>query len=97
MSRRRAFLFNGVFILLTFLVFLLLFTYSSLNLKSIDYGYRMQALTQTEKRLIEEIDKLKSDKAKLLDLERVEKLVMKKLGYRYPDPGQFIKVFDSSQ
>lgn len=97
MKKKRTLLFNGVFILVTFLVFLLLFTYSSLNLKSIDYGYKMQALNQQEKRLIEEIDKLKSVKARLLDLERVEELVMKKLGYRYPDPSQFIKVFDSSK
>ena len=97
MKKKRAILFNGVFIFITFLVFLLLFTYSSLNLKSIDYGYKMQALSQQEKRLMEEIDKLKSAKATLLDLERVEKLVMKKLGYRYPDPSQFIKVFDSSK
>ena len=85
---------NGIFILITFLVFVLLFTYSSLNLKNIDYGYKMQELTQAEKTLKEEIDTLKAEKAKLLTLERVEKIVMKRLGYRYPKPEQFIKVFE---
>jgi len=85
---------NGIFALITFLVFVLLFTYSSLNLKNIDYGYKMQELVQSEKSLIEEIDKLKAEKAKLLNLERVEKIVMKRLGYRYPKPEQFIKVFE---
>lgn len=85
---------NGIFILITFLVFILLFTYSSLNLKNIDYGYKMQELVQNEKSLIEEIDKLKAEKARLLNLDRVERIVMKRLGYRYPKPDQFIKVFE---
>jgi len=89
--------FNGVFILVTFLFFLLLFTYSSLNLKNIDYGYRRQTLIRQEKELLEQIDTLTSEKAKLLDLARVERLVMEKLGYRYPGPEQFIKVFDRSR
>lgn len=84
---------SGVFAFIAFLVFILLFTYSSLNLKNIDYGYRMQKLLQSQKLLEEEIDKLKAEKANLLNLERVEREVMKNLGYRYPKPEQFIKIF----
>ena len=84
---------SNVFVFIAFLFFLLLFTYSSLNLKNIDYGYRMQKLLQAQKSLQEEIDKLKAEKANLLNLERVEKEVMKKLGYRYPKPEQLIKIF----
>ncbi len=83
---------SGIFWLVSFIVFIILFTYSSLNLKNIDYGYKMQELTKKERALQEEIDKLKAQRAMLLNLKRVEKVVMEKLGYQYPDPGQFIKV-----
>ena len=85
---------TGVFILVAFIVFILVFTYLSLNLKNIDFGYEMQELMGKEKLLKEEIDKLKAKKAELLNLERVEKEVMTKLGYQYPEPDQFIKVFE---
>ena len=81
--------------LLMVIVFIVLFTYLSLNLKTIDFGYELQELIVLRDRLQEEIDKLKSDKARLLNLERVEKEVTEKLGYRYPQPEQFIKVFDT--
>lgn len=85
---------NSVFILIAFIVFILVFTYLSLNLKNIDFGYELQELMEQEKNLREEIDKLKAQKAKLLNLERVEDIVIKKLGYQYPEPDQFIKVFE---
>ena len=85
---------TGVFILVAFIVFILVFTYLSLNLKNIDFGYEMQALMGKEKLLKEEIDKLKAKKAELLNLERVEKKVINELGYQYPEPDQFIKVFE---
>ncbi len=88
---------SGIFILVTFMVFILLFTYSSLNLKNIDYGYKMQKLIQHQKILMEEIDKLKANKAKLLNLDRIEKVVMNQLGYRYPKSEQFIKIFEVSK
>lgn len=72
--------------------FLLLFTYSSLNLKNIDYGYEEQKLLEKEKILKEEIDILMAKKSRLLDLERVERIVKKKLGYIYPEKKQIIKV-----
>lgn len=71
-----------------------MFTFSSLNLKNIDYGYRIQELLESKKKLEEGIDQLKSIKASLLNLERVENIVMKKLSYQYPEPDQFIKVFE---
>jgi cell division protein FtsL len=86
---------GGMLVLMTVIVFILLFTYLSLNLKTIDFGYELQELIELRNQLQEEIDKLKSDKARLLNLERVEKVVMEKLGYQYPEPGQFIKVFDT--
>lgn len=84
---------GGLLILISVIVFILLFTYLSLNLKTIDFGYEMQELTEAKQQLQEEIDKLKSDKARLLNLERVERVVIKELGYQYPSPEQFIKVF----
>lgn len=88
---------SGVFILIAFFIFVLLFTYSSLNLKNIDYGYKMQKLLHKQKTLKEEVDRLKAKKATLLHLERVENVVMKQLGYRYPEPEQFIKIIDDGK
>jgi cell division protein FtsL len=85
---------NGVLVLVTFMAFILVFTYMSLNLKNIDFGYEMQELLSKERLLTEEIDKLKSQKAQLLNLKRVEQLVIEKLGYQYPEPDQFIKVYE---
>jgi len=88
---------TGILILITFMVFILLFTYLSLNLKNIDFGYEMQRLISHERQLKEEIDKLKSDKAGLLNLARVEKKVIEELGYQYPDPDQFIRVIAAKE
>lgn len=88
---------NGIIFLVAFLAFVLVFTYLSLNLKNIDYGYDLQELTAKEKYLKEEIDKLRAAKAKLLKLERVEKVVIGKLGYQYPTPDQFVKVYKDEE
>ena len=88
---------GGMLVLMTVIVFILLFTYLSLNLKTIDFGYELQELIERRDQLQEEIDKLKSDKARLLNLERVEKVVTEELGYQYPEPDQFIKVFDTEE
>lgn len=85
---------TGILVLITVVTFILLFTYLSLNLKNIDFGYEMQKLMEYERQLKEEIDKLKCAKARLLNLERVEKKVIAELGYQYPEPDQFIKVVD---
>jgi cell division protein FtsL len=97
MKRQRRIEGYGLLGLMTLMGFILLFTYLSLNLKTIDFGYEMQELLDNEQQLREEIDKLKSDKARLLNLERVERIVTQKLGYQYPDQGQFIKVFDGQE
>jgi cell division protein FtsL len=94
-NTKKAKLPGGMLVLVTVIVFILLFTYLSLNLKTIDFGYELQELMELRDQLQEEIDKLKSDKARLLNLERVEKEVMQKLRYQYPQPDQFIKVFDT--
>jgi len=94
-NMKKAKLPGGMLVLLTMIVFILLFTYLSLNLKTIDFGYELQELIELRDQLQEEIDKLKSDKARLLSLERVEKEVTEKLGYQYPEPEQFIKVYDT--
>ncbi len=86
--------FVTVFVIYILLAFMILFTYSSLNLKNIDYGYKMQELVLEERKLNEEIDKLNAVKSNLLNLKRVEKIVMQKLGYIHPKPEQFIKVFE---
>ena len=85
---------TGLIVLMTLIGFILLFTYLSLNLKNVDYGYEMQELLENELQLKEEIDRLKSVKARLLNLERVERIVTEELGYQYPEPEQFIKVYE---
>lgn len=77
--------------------FILIFCYLSLNLKNIDFGYEMQELAEEETVLEEQINKLKAEKASLLNLERVESIVINKLNYQYPEPDQFIKVFDEGE
>jgi len=84
-----------IMIFVTGIIFLLLFIYSSLNLKNIDSGYEMQQLLRYQKEMKEEIDKLEAKKAFLLNLDRVEDVVLKKLGYQYPKPHQFIRVFEN--
>lgn len=86
---------TGVVVLIGVVTFILIFTYLSLNLKNIDFGYEMQEKIVYREKLREEIAELKSHKAQLLNLKRVEKEVMEKLGYQYPQPEQFIKVFVS--
>lgn len=84
---------NVIWLLVMGIAFSLLFTYLSMNLKNIDSGYEMQELLEREQELKEEIVKLQADKASLLNLDRVEEIVTAKLGYQYPQPDQFIKVF----
>lgn len=87
---------NRTWLLVTVIAFILVFTYLSLNLKSIDSGYEMQELFEKEQELKEEITELQAEKASLLNLDRVEKVVTAELGYQYPQPDQFIKVFAES-
>lgn len=75
------------------LTFLVLFSFSSLNLKTIEYGYQLQGLRQRLRILQEEIDNLKTQRALLLNLERIESVAVEKLGFRYPEPEQIIKVY----
>jgi cell division protein FtsL len=92
MRERARFLDNRLVWLVLFLIVLVLFFYSSLNLQTIDYGYKLQALLEKEKSLREEIDRLRAERSCLLSAERVERLAMDKLGYRYPESKQIIKV-----
>jgi cell division protein FtsL len=78
--------------ILAFFIFVVLFIYSSLNLKNVDLGYLQHELLQHENRLRAEIDQLRAQRASLLNLERMEKIAVEKLGYQYPQPGQVIKV-----
>lgn len=77
---------------LAFFIFLVLFVYSSLNLRIVDLGYRQHELLQAEARLHLEIDSLRAQKAGLLSLERMEKVACEELGYQYPEAGQIIKI-----
>jgi cell division protein FtsL len=85
---------GGVLFLIGMVAFILVFTYLSLNLKNIDFGYDIQKLVNNRKKLREEIDRLKSQKANLSNLKRVEQEVIQKLQYQYPEAAQFIKVFE---
>ncbi len=79
---------------LAFFIFIVLFIYSSLNLKNVDLGYRQHELLLAEKELRLEIDSLQAQKAELLNLERMEKVAREELGYQYPEAGQIIKVVE---
>ncbi|MCP4215148.1 MAG: hypothetical protein GY765_10845 [bacterium] len=85
---------NGVWLLVAVIIFTLVFSYLSLNLKNVDYGYQMQELKEQRRILKEEINVLRAKKASLLNLERVENIVITELGYQYPTADQFIKVFE---
>ena len=81
--------------ILAFFIFFVLFIYSSLNLKNVDLGYRQHELLLVEKKLRLEIDSLQARRAGLLNLERMEKIAMEKLGPQYPEAGQIIKVVEN--
>lgn len=80
---------------LAFFIFLVLFIYSSLNLKNVDLGYRQHELLLAEKQLRQEIDSYKACRAGLLNLERMEKVAIEELGYQYPQAGQIIRVVEN--
>ena len=82
-------------VVLAFFIFLVLFIYSSLNLKNVDLGYQEHELLLAEKNLRLEIDALQARKAGLLNLERLEKIAREELGYQYPEAGQIIKVVEN--
>lgn len=94
MNDRRSLGAPMVLLIMTLFVFIALFVYSSLNLKNIDYGYEMQELLIREKALRAEIDKLRAERARLLNLQRVETTAIDRLGYQYPESRQIIKVFE---
>jgi cell division protein FtsL len=81
--------------ILAFFIFAILFIYSSLNLKNVDLGYQQNELLQQEKKLRTEIDQFQAQKALLLNLDRMEKIVMGKLGYQYPEADQIIRVVEA--
>jgi len=89
-ARRRT---AAVAVFVTFMLFVLLFTYSSLNLKNIDYGYKMQALKQKVETLRIEIDKLAAERAFLVSLDRVDRLARTRLGLEPPRQDQVIRAF----
>jgi cell division protein FtsL len=82
--------------ILAFFIFVILFTYSSLNLKNVDLGYQQHELLQQEKKMHAEIDRLQAQKALLLNLERMEKIAVEKLGYQYPEDDQIITVVEDN-
>ena len=81
---------------LAFFIFLVLFIYSSLNLKNVDLGYRQHELLIAESRLRLEIDSLRARKAGLLNLERMEKIAREELDYQYPEADQIIRVVEGA-
>jgi cell division protein FtsL len=94
MSKQRTSLADFRLAILAFFIFAILFTYSSLNLKNVDLGYQQHELLQQEKKMRAEIDRLQAQKASLLNLERMEKIAVEKLGYQYPEADQIIKVVE---
>lgn len=81
---------------LAFFIFLVLFTYSSLNLMHVDLGYRQHELLRQEARLRLEIDALRARRAGLLSLERIERVAREELGYQYPQPDQIVRIAEGA-
>ena len=79
-------------VILVIIVFLIIFTYLSMNLKCRHYGYEIETLAKREGKLKNEIDKLLVKKEQLLNLERVERIVVGELNYKVPTPEQILKV-----
>ena len=94
MNKQRKSLIDLRVAILAFFIFAILFTYSSLNLKNVDLGYQQHELLQRENKLRSEIDRLRAQKALLLNLERMEKIAKEKLAYQYPEADQIIKVVE---
>ena len=94
MSRQKKSLADFRMAMLVFFIFVILFIYSGLSLKNVDLGYQQHELLQQEKAMRAGIDRLQAQKALLLNLERMEKIAMEKLGYQYPETGQIIKVVE---
>jgi cell division protein FtsL len=92
MSRRQRVKSGLRLAVLAFFIFLVLFIYSALNLRNVELGYRQHELLRAESRLRLEIDSLQAQKAELLSLERLEKVVREELGYQYPEAGQIVQV-----
>ena len=82
----------GTVFLSVVIIFLLLAAYLNLNLTSINCGYQLRRLDNERSGLREEIDQLRARKAALLNLQRVEDVVTKRLSYQYPQGDQYIKV-----
>lgn len=82
----------GTVFLSVVIIFLLLAVYLNLNLTSINCGYQLRRLDNERSGLREEIDQLRARKAALLNLQRVEDVVTKRLSYQYPQGDQYIKV-----
>jgi cell division protein FtsL len=79
-------------VILVIIIFLIIFTYLSMNLKSRHHGYEIENLTMRQSKLKNEIDKLLVKKERLLNLERVERIVINELHYQVPVPEQILKV-----
>jgi len=86
-----------IIVLVFIIILVVLFIYLNLNIKNINYGYEIQRLVEQKKKLTEEVDILKAKKSKLLNLKRVEKTVVSKLGYVYPSRDQIIKVYEDEK
>lgn len=82
----------GIVFLSVVVIFLLLALYLNLNLSSINCGYQLQRLSKEREVIREEIDQLRAKRAALLNLQRVEDVVIGKLSYQYPRGDQYIKV-----
>ena len=74
------------------LIFLVLFLYLIMNLKSRNYGYEVERLTSIKEKYQLELDKLLVTRERLLNLERVERIVTGQLNYQVATPEQILKL-----
>jgi cell division protein FtsL len=77
------------------LLFALVMGYAWQHFRAIEYGYRIEALRSQRDGLVGMNQALRLEEASLRDPERIDAMA-RKLGMQAPDPGQVVRMDDSS-
>jgi len=77
------------------LLFVLVMGYAWQHFRAIEYGYRIESLRAQRDGLVGMNQALRLEEASLRDPERIDAMA-RKLGMQAPDPGQVVRMDDSS-
>jgi len=77
------------------LLFVLVMGYAWQHFRAIEYGYRIESLRSQRDGLVGMNQALRLEEASLRDPERIDAMA-RKLGMQAPDPGQVVRMDDSS-